>query len=62
MLPQFTSLSAPVFDHLGEMVAAITIMGPKGALDDDLDGATAQALKAQALRISREAGWGQGGG
>ena len=62
LLPQFTSLSAPVFDHLGEMVAAITIMGPKGALDDDLDGATAQALKAQALRISREAGWGQGGG
>lgn len=57
LLPQFTSLSAPIFDHLGEMVAAITIMGPKGALDDELDGETAQTLKAQAMRISREAGW-----
>jgi DNA-binding IclR family transcriptional regulator len=57
LLPQFTSLSAPVFDHLGEMVAAITIMGPKGALDDALDGETAQTLKAQAMRISQEAGW-----
>ncbi|WP_246165037.1 IclR family transcriptional regulator [Pigmentiphaga aceris] len=57
LLPQFTSLSAPVFDHLGEMVAAITIMGPKGTLDDKLDGETAQTLKAQATRISREAGW-----
>jgi len=57
LLPQFTSLSAPIFDHLGEMVAAITIMGPKGALDDALDGETAQTLKAQAMRISQEAGW-----
>jgi DNA-binding IclR family transcriptional regulator len=57
LLPQFTSLSAPIFDHLGEMVAAITIMGPKGALDDELDGETAQTLKAQAMRISQEAGW-----
>lgn len=57
LLPQFTSLSAPVFDHLGEMVAAITIMGPRGVLDDDLEGATAQTLKAQAMRISQEAGW-----
>jgi DNA-binding IclR family transcriptional regulator len=57
LLPQFTSLSAPIFDHLGEMVAAITVMGPKGTLDDELSGETAQTLKAQALRISREAGW-----
>lgn len=57
LLPQFTSLSAPIFDHLGEMVAAITIMGPKDALDDELDGETARNLTTQAMRISAEAGW-----
>jgi DNA-binding IclR family transcriptional regulator len=58
LLPHFTSLSAPVFDHLGEMIAAITLMGPMGVLDDDLEGLTAKTLKERALQISRDAGWG----
>jgi DNA-binding IclR family transcriptional regulator len=57
LLPHFTSLSAPIFDHLGEMIAAITIMGPMGILDDDLQGGAAQTLKEQARRISNDAGW-----
>lgn len=57
LLPHFTSLSAPVFDHLGEMIAAITVMGPMGILDDDLQGTTAKTLKARALQISNDAGF-----
>lgn len=59
LLPHFTSLSAPVFDHLGEMIAAITLMGPMGLLDDDLNGTTARTLKERALQISNDAGWGK---
>jgi DNA-binding IclR family transcriptional regulator len=59
LLPHFTSLSAPVFDHLGEMIAAITLMGPMGILDDDFQGITAKTLKARALQISRDAGFGK---
>lgn len=57
LLPHYTSLSAPIFDHAGFMIAAITLMGPVGALDDDPAGATARTLLDRARQISREAGW-----
>jgi DNA-binding IclR family transcriptional regulator len=44
---------------LGEMIAAITLMGPMGILDDDFQGVTAKTLKARALQISRDAGFGK---
>jgi DNA-binding IclR family transcriptional regulator len=56
LLPHYTSLSAPVFDHTGFMIAAITLTGPVGVLDDDLKGFTARTLKAHAGRISAAAG------
>ncbi|SFI03820.1 IclR family transcriptional regulator [Bradyrhizobium sp. cf659] len=61
LLPNFTSLSAPIFDQAGFMIAAITMMGPIGILDDDLKGPTATALIAHARALSATAGW-QGGG
>ncbi|MBN8941006.1 MAG: IclR family transcriptional regulator [Rhizobiales bacterium] len=57
LLANFTSLSAPIFDQGGFMIAAITLMGPIGTLDDDLKGPTAEALRAQARAISATAGW-----
>lgn len=57
LLPHFTSLSAPIFDMLGEMTAAITLMGPVGAIDDELDSDTARLLREKARSISAMAGW-----
>ncbi|WP_439401188.1 IclR family transcriptional regulator [Bradyrhizobium sp. DASA03068] len=57
LLPNFTSLSAPIFDQAGFMIAAITMMGPIGILDDDLKGPTATALILHARAISATAGW-----
>ena len=57
LLPHFTSLSAPIFDMLGEMKAAITLMGPVGAIDDDLQSDTARLLSEKARSISATAGW-----
>ena len=57
LLPNFTSFSAPIFDQAGFMIAAITMMGPIGILDDDLEGPTATALRTQARALSATAGW-----
>lgn len=50
LLPNFTSFSAPIFDQAGFMIAAITMMGPIGILDDDLKGPTATTLLAVCAR------------
>lgn len=57
LLPHFTSMSAPIFDMLGEMKAAITLMGPVGSFDDALDSITARTLSEKARSISEAAGW-----
>ncbi|UZE51549.1 IclR family transcriptional regulator [Rhodopseudomonas sp. P2A-2r] len=62
LLPNFTSISAPIFDQTGFMIAAITMMGPIGILDDALSGDTAQALRQKAAAISATAGWVAGAG
>ncbi len=56
LMPHFTSLSAPVFDHAGLMIAAVTVTGSVGVLDDSLKGFTAQTLRKQVRRISLAAG------
>lgn len=58
LMPHFTSLSAPIFDHTGFMSAAITLTGQVGVLDDDLKGFPARTLLEQARRISNAAGAG----
>lgn len=57
LLPNFTSFSAPIFDQTGATIAAITMMGPIGILDDDLKGSTATTLLAHARTLSVTAGW-----
>ncbi|MBF5003291.1 IclR family transcriptional regulator [Diaphorobacter caeni] len=57
LLPNFISMSAPIFDMLGEMKAAITLMGPVGSFDDDLNSPTARVLSEKARSISETAGW-----
>ncbi len=55
-MTDYTAISAPIFDYSGTMVAAITLMGPRGVLDDDFDGSVAAALRKVSARISAEAG------
>lgn len=57
LLPHFTSLSAPIFNMLGEMTAAITLMGPIGSIDDEPESETVQLIIQKANSISNLAGW-----
>jgi len=51
-----SALSAPVFDHTGLMVLALTAIGPSAALDSRWDGQVAGALKACAQAVSARLG------
>lgn len=55
-LPEASSLSAPVFDHSDAIRAALTIIGPAGALELAPGGASATTLRAAAARLSRKLG------
>lgn len=57
LIQHYSSLSAPIFDHTGFMVGAITIMGSVGQLDDSLDGKTVKFLKAYTNQISDALGY-----
>jgi DNA-binding IclR family transcriptional regulator len=56
MMPGISALSAPVFDHQGGVVAALTALGSTGAFNADPDGAIGVALRAAARRISVQMG------
>jgi DNA-binding IclR family transcriptional regulator len=51
-----SALSAPVFDHRGAMVLAITAIGPSAALDTRWSGATAATLRDAARAVSARLG------
>ncbi len=55
-LPGIDALSVPVFDHTGNIVQAITALGPTGHFDAEVDGVIARALRACADRISTRLG------
>ncbi len=57
LMPNFTSLSAPIYDVSGEIIAALTVMAQIGVLDDALDGQTAALVIEKANAISALAGW-----
>jgi DNA-binding IclR family transcriptional regulator len=57
LLPGIHALSAPVFDHRGAMVLALTALGHAGAFDADWDGAPARRLRRAALDLSHRLGW-----
>lgn len=51
------ALSAPVFDHAGSIVLAVTVIGASGALDPGWTGDAVIRLKACATRISEKLGY-----
>ena len=56
----FSALSAPIFDHAGEIAAALTAIGPTPTFDDSLEGSTALKLRDAAARLSRTLRWLEG--
>jgi DNA-binding IclR family transcriptional regulator len=50
------ALSAPLFDHRGEVVASITAIGMSSHFDTSLNGDAAQALLALSKKLSAEIG------
>ncbi len=55
-LPGVNAIAAPVFDHEGRIVLAVTAIGPASIFDLAWDGAIARELRACAQRISRRLG------
>ena len=55
-IPGINALSAPIFDFNGQLVLAITSLGPSGTFDASWDGAIATAIKDCAGKLSRRLG------
>lgn len=55
--PGINGLSAPVFDHTGQMIAAITALGSAGQFKADPQSREALAVKAAASKLSERLGW-----
>ena len=62
VVPGVNAMAAPVFDHGGAIVLALTAIGPAGAFDTRWDGAIARALKASADQVSERLGAPASGG
>lgn len=56
--PGINGFSAPVFDHTGHMVAAVTSLGIIGSFDLDWDSPMAQSTREAAATLSRRLGHG----
>ncbi|MEQ9812189.1 MAG: IclR family transcriptional regulator [Azospirillaceae bacterium] len=52
----FAALSAPIFDHDGQLLAAITILGLRSMVESRPEGAMAGSLREAAHTISRSLG------
>ena len=55
-LPGVNAMAVPIFDHQGEIAAAITAVGPAATLDVGLQGQIALELRACAQRVAKELG------
>ena len=58
LTPGINGFSAPVFDHTGRMVAAITSLGSVGEFNVEWDCTLAKAMRAAAGNLSRRLGHG----
>lgn len=56
LTPGINGFSAPVFDHNGKMVAAVTTLGSVGNFDSDWDSPIAQAVRAAGHELSLRLG------
>lgn len=59
LTPGINGFSAPVYDHTGNMVAAITSLGAIGEFDVEWDSSTAKAMIAAAKALSLRLGFGE---
>ncbi|MCF8199165.1 MAG: IclR family transcriptional regulator [Sulfuritalea sp.] len=57
VIPGINAFSAPVFNHDGKMVLAITGLGPAGLFPPNWNGPMAKAIRAAAQTVSRQLGW-----
>jgi len=57
VLGQFSALAAPVFDHIGTIKAALTVIGQGANFDLSVDGRNASAVKSAAARLSARLGF-----
>lgn len=53
LLPGVASLSAPIFNHRGHLVAAISTVGAEGAFDSSTNSVTGRKLKSAAEALSK---------
>jgi DNA-binding IclR family transcriptional regulator len=56
VVPGVSALSAPVFDHRGAIVLALTAIGPSAAFDSTWRGALAGTLRDAAAMVSARLG------
>jgi DNA-binding IclR family transcriptional regulator len=56
LIPGINALSAPVFDHRGAMILALTALGYAGTFDCSDDGPVARDLRAVAKTLSHQLG------
>jgi len=56
VVPGVSALAAPVFDHRGQMVLSVTMIGPSAALDTRWDSPVAQQLRLLAQGLSLRLG------
>jgi len=56
IVPGVNAMSAPVFDHRGAMVLAVTAIGPAGVFDTRWDSPAALAIKGCAETVSQRLG------
>lgn len=57
-VPGINALSAPVFNHDGNIILALTAMGPAAAFDASWDGDLANQLRRAAQNVSERLGFG----
>jgi DNA-binding IclR family transcriptional regulator len=56
VVPGVSAMAAPVFDHTGAIVLAMTAIGPSGTFDTGWDGPVAHALRENANAVSARLG------
>ena len=57
LLPGVAALSAPVFDHQGDLAAVLSALGPQGSFDARWRGTVAGVLRVAALDLSHRLGF-----
>ncbi|AKM32874.1 IclR family transcriptional regulator [Pandoraea faecigallinarum] len=51
-VPGIDTIAVPVFDHTGEVILVLALMGSSGSFETSFDAAPSQALRAAAHRLS----------